>query len=360
MAIGGTSFDLDIGNSIRITSVARTSPIDDTLCPLPHLVPISKMLERMRKGSDAKEEREDGKAQGFPVQDDLTLALPKHILAPIDCWRVILPILPNNVTPRSLKSRKVKIALPYRARRGPIVVVSQEYPTLPRVSQNRMHSQGILVAPRQSQRPIQPMVDHRQMPVPVQVQVQPAPVPHYHPVVNPGAHQYHVLHHVPHQIQLPTPPPTTAYAVPVGSTPVAIVEQTHPQLSVPRSVGPPAKVINTESSMAPERRRVAALLQAAQSADDEEYTPEQLAKLTKRMLNRASVQKCRRKQRERAIRLENERASLTHENEVLKHAKAAVEQSGVLELARRVQRAHSAGGEAAAANVLNNWKSMNS
>lgn len=82
------------------------------------------------------------------------------------------------------------------------------------------------------------------------------------------------------------------------------------------------------------RRSVATLLKAAAAADDEELTPEQLAKLTKRVLNRASVQKCRRKQRERALKLEGERTALRRENAILKDVKRYVEACGVLSMVR--------------------------
>ena len=65
--------------------------------------------------------------------------------------------------------------------------------------------------------------------------------------------------------------------------------------------------------------------------------------MTRRMLNRASVQKCRRKQRERTNRLELERNALIHDNEILRRVKVYVEQSGLYDIIRHVQRAQAAG-----------------
>ena len=61
------------------------------------------------------------------------------------------------------------------------------------------------------------------------------------------------------------------------------------------------------------------------------------------MLNRASVQKCSRKQRERANRLELERNALIHDNEILRRVKVYVEQSGLYDFIRSVQQAQAAG-----------------
>lgn len=59
---------------------------------------------------------------------------------------------------------------------------------------------------------------------------------------------------------------------------------------------------------------------------------EELARQTKRYKNRISVQKCRRKSRERQLRLEYERKMLRRENAFLQQLKRLVEKSGVLKL----------------------------
>lgn len=59
---------------------------------------------------------------------------------------------------------------------------------------------------------------------------------------------------------------------------------------------------------------------------------EEMVRQSKRYKNRISVQKCRRRSRERQIRLENERKTLRRENTFLQQLKVLVERSGVLSL----------------------------
>jgi len=80
------------------------------------------------------------------------------------------------------------------------------------------------------------------------------------------------------------------------------------------------------------RRGIATLLKTAAAADQEDVSPDEMQRQVKRLLNRASVQKCRRLKRARNGKLEKERATLEKENAALNQVKMLVEGSGVLNL----------------------------
>ncbi len=70
-------------------------------------------------------------------------------------------------------------------------------------------------------------------------------------------------------------------------------------------------------------------VRAQNASSDILYTAEQFKNLTRRMINHASMQKCRRKRRLGANRFEPEREALTHENDILRRFKFCVKQTGV-------------------------------
>lgn len=150
---------------------------------------------------------------------------------------------------------------------------------------------------------------------------------------------------------LPPVPPTSSLSVPVlasasASTSAAQTASASAQVPSSSDLGSHSDLPRRARELAENaarcalvapgsaRRSVATLLQAAAAAEDEVLSPEQLTKLTKRVLNRASVQKCRRKQRERALRLEGERAALGRENALLHDVKRYVEACGALNMVR--------------------------
>lgn len=93
---------------------------------------------------------------------------------------------------------------------------------------------------------------------------------------------------------------------------------------------PPANFENKEQDK---------LHQAVNSSadDDEALTPEETSRINKRMANRMSVQKCRKRKRARLTKLEVERESLEKENSLLRKLKNDIENSRVIELTEKMR-----------------------
>ena len=181
-----------------------------------------------------------------------------------------------------------------------------------------------MISPHSRQHPT-PHIDRYHM--------EPATIPHYHLAAPSSVPRYHMLPlvahsnppHQPHLSQhsyrmirhLPSCPRST-FAVPLARGNSAVIQnarsRSYPHApSVRRVEQQPnggTKALPTEQ----ERKRIEAVVQAQNLSHDNEYTQEQIARMARRMLNRASVRKCRRKQRERANRLELERNALIHDS----------------------------------------------
>lgn len=95
--------------------------------------------------------------------------------------------------------------------------------------------------------------------------------------------------------------------------------------SPPNRSSPPHISIST-------RNYLSKLLQRKPGNGDTMVSREEMARRSKRYKNRISVQKCRRKSRERQMRLEFERKTLRRENAFLQQLKVLVEKSGALNL----------------------------
>ncbi len=339
--------------------------------PLPHLEPIHKILAGMLK-RNIKAEKDDDEVMGAPLEQGKTLVLPKDSSAPRDRWRVLLPIIQEKDSCRFFKARRhSELPIPSRFRGETKFATSVSLPALPPRSRTppskscatqvdlvesraQRRTSGALVIPSHSRQHPKPHIDRYHM--------ESATVPHYHLAAPSGVPHYHLMplvahshpHHQAHLSQrhyrlmhhLPSRPPST-FAVPLSRGPSVVIQNAHshphPHAPTVGQVGQSSNGASRALSTEQERKRIEALIQAQNVSGDQEYTPEQLAKMTKRMLNRASVQKCRRKQRERANRLEQERNALIHDNEVLRRVKVYVEQSGIYAIICRVEQAQAAG-----------------
>ena len=339
--------------------------------PSPHLERINNILSGMSK-RNIEAEKDDDEVMDVRVEQGKTLVLPNDSSAPLDRWRVLLPIIQKKDARRSFKARPhPELPIPCRFRRETKVFTSVSLPSLPPrslippsqprtsqvelgVSRAQGRTPGALVRNSYSRPHPTPHVDRYHM--------ESATIPHYHQAALSGVPHYHMMplvahsnpHHQPHLSQhryclmhhLLSCPPST-FAVPFHRDNSTVMQNAHSHShthapTVCRVGQPPngaTRILSTEQ----ERKRIEDLVQAQNVSHDNEYTPEQIARMTRRMLNRASVQKCRRKQRERANRLELEHKALIHDNEVLRRVKVYVEQSGFYDIIRSVQQAQAAG-----------------
>ncbi len=310
--------------------------------PWPHLEPINIILAGMSK-YNIEAEKDKDEVMDVPVEQGKPLVLPNDSSAPRDSWRVLLPIKQEKNASRLFKARcHPELPIPCRFRRETKFATSVSLPSLPprsripptqpRTTQVELAAscaQGrtpgaLVITTHSGQHPIPHIDRYHKEPatIPHHDRAAPSGVPHYDmlPLVahsNPP-HQPHLSQHSYRMIRhLPSCPRST-FAVPLARGNSAVIQnarsRSYPHApSVRRVEQQPnggTKALPTEQ----ERKRIEAVVQAQNLSHDNEYTQEQIARMARRMLNRASVRKCRRKQRERANRLELERNALIHDS----------------------------------------------
>ena len=355
------------------SAAVHASKPSSTMAPqLLHLDPIDKLIAGVphRKINAGKEEDE---VKVGSVEQGKPLVLPRNPSAPLDSWRVTLPVIPVKDPRRSLSARRysnppiscashcenkvhtsrVLPALPLSTQPSP----SQSRPT--QVSRAQQRIPGALVIPPHPRQPSFPTIGRGDL--------NSAVFPHHNLTAPLGAPNWHIMslaaHSHPHNQPKPRssqqhyplmpPLPTRPHSsFPVPSRPITsgVIRNAHPHARPPTvsPVGRSSSGASRALSREQEKKRIEALIHTQNVSRDSEYSREELVKKRKRILNRASVQKCRRKKREREIRLEKERALLIHDNDILRRAKVHMEQSSFYNIVRLVQRAEAEGLDPAA------------
>ena len=333
--------------------------------PVPLLEPIGTVLasipnRNFKAGEDKNAMMHVSDEQSRP------LVLPKDRSARLDSWRVLLPAIPENGPRRSLLARcYIQLPISSRSPGGTKVVVPKTRMSLPTPSRPRLlpsrstqvssaqrRVPGALLIPARSRQKSLPRIGRSHVAsdtIPRYDLAAPSGVPQYNmmPLGARSLPQHQPLSHSSqdHHRSMSRHPlrPASRFALPVGPGPSGLLQNAQAHPTTMRRTKQSLSGVTRAMSNEPERKRTDALVQAQNVLHGNESTPEQLARMTRRMLNRASVQKCRHRQSERAKRLQQERSTLTRENAVLRRAKVYVEQSGVFDIFRRVQEAAAAG-----------------